>query len=206
MAAIIEIETIQSREQLEEVKPFQIEELLWGTHWIPVTYGYIGFVREEGFYLKMICEEKDPVRLYKENQSPVYRDSAMEAFFKFNAEKGDSENDIYLNFEFNANGALLAAYGTDRIHRVYFEKEDLRAFSCHALIEEERWSVRIYLPLFVLEKIYGSHILRKTNRFWCNFYKISENPSFEHYAAYSRINTILPDFHQPRYFAEAKIL
>lgn len=100
----------------------------------------------------------------------------------------------------------MAAYGTDRIHRVYFEKEDLRAFSCHALIEEERWSVRIYLPLFVLEKIYGSHILRKTNRFWCNFYKISENPSFEHYAAYSRINTILPDFHQPRYFAEAKIL
>ena len=32
-------------------------------------------------YIKLVCEEKDPLRVYKEDQDPVYKDSAMEAFF-----------------------------------------------------------------------------------------------------------------------------
>lgn len=35
----------------------------------------------EGLYIKLVCEEKDPLRVYKEDQDPVYKDSAMEAFF-----------------------------------------------------------------------------------------------------------------------------
>ena len=34
-------------------------------------------------YIKLVCEEKDPLRVYKEDQDPVYKDSAMEAFFQF---------------------------------------------------------------------------------------------------------------------------
>ncbi len=45
--------------------------------------GNIGFVPGEGLYIKLVCVEKDPLRVYKEDQDPVYKDSAMEAFFQF---------------------------------------------------------------------------------------------------------------------------
>lgn len=87
MAASIKVETIRSREELEEVTPFQVDNLLWGTKKIPKTYGYLGFVPNDGFYLKMICEEADPLRTYTKDQDPVYQDSAMEAFFLFESGK-----------------------------------------------------------------------------------------------------------------------
>ena len=37
------VEVIGSQLELEEVEPFFVEELLWGTKSIPKTYGYLGF-------------------------------------------------------------------------------------------------------------------------------------------------------------------
>ena len=71
----------RNKELLESVELFKIENLLWGTEKIAKTYGYIGFVPGEGLYIKLVCVEKDPLRVYKEDQDPVYKDSAMEAFF-----------------------------------------------------------------------------------------------------------------------------
>ena len=79
------IKVINSKDELEALEPFRVEYLLWGTKRIPKTYGYLGFVRDEGFYLKMVCEEKEPLRTYENVLDPVYRDSAMEAFFSVRA-------------------------------------------------------------------------------------------------------------------------
>ena len=72
-------------------------------------------------YLKLVCLEKNPLRIYKEDQDPVYKDSAVEAFFRFNSGDG-SRQDIYLNFEMNANGAILAGYGKNKTERTPFEE------------------------------------------------------------------------------------
>ena len=104
----IEVPAISSAEELENVEPFRVEHLLWGTTQIPETYGYLGFVPSDGFYLKMVCKEKNPLRVYEKNQDPVYRDSAMEAFFQFDSERERNTNALYLNLEVNANGALRA--------------------------------------------------------------------------------------------------
>ena len=96
------VEVIGSQLELEEVEPFFVEELLWGTKSIPKTYGYLGFVPKEGFYLKMVCEEDEPLRTYENVLDPVYRDSAMEAFFQFEHENGGRRITPYLNFEVNA--------------------------------------------------------------------------------------------------------
>lgn len=71
----------KNKELLESVEMFKIENLLWGTEKIAKTYGYIGFVPGDGLYIKLVCEEKNPLRIYKKDQDPVYKDSAMEAFF-----------------------------------------------------------------------------------------------------------------------------
>ena len=79
----MEVEILRSRDELEGTKPFRVETLLWGTKKIPETFGYLGYVPGEGFYLKMVCVEKDPLRTYIADQDPVYQDSAMEAFLQF---------------------------------------------------------------------------------------------------------------------------
>lgn len=77
----MEVRLIENKELLESVELFKIENLLWGTEKIAKTYGYIGFVQGEGLYIKLVCVEKNLLRIYKKDQDPVYKDSAMEAFF-----------------------------------------------------------------------------------------------------------------------------
>ena len=73
----MEVRLIENKELLESVELFKIENLLWGTEKIAKTYGYIGFVPGEGLYIKLVCVEKNPLRIYKKDQDPVYKDSAM---------------------------------------------------------------------------------------------------------------------------------
>ena len=194
----MKIKILENKDQLNSLLPQEITHLLWGTKSIPHTYFYIGFVPEDGFYVRMVCEEKNPLRTYTENFSPVYQDSAMEAFFQF-----VPEQDVYLNFEVNANGALLAAYGPSRIYRSYFSKEEIEQFQCQAEIAKDRWTADIRIPICVLEHIYGPLTFQAGDVISCNFYKISETKDVEHYAAYAPILSSTPSFHLPEYFASA---
>lgn len=195
----MDVEILQNSSELEMTRPFRVETLLWGTKKIPETYGYLGFVPGDGFYLKMVCEEADPLRTYTEDQDPVYQDSAMEAFVMFESDREREGFPIYMNLEVNANGALLAAYGKERVYRSYFSKDEVRAFSCKACIESDRWSITLKIPLSVLEQIYGPLHLEEGSRFRCNFYKISETAACEHYASYSPVLSETPDFHLPEF-------
>jgi len=154
----------------------------------------------------MASISKDPLRAYENDLDPVYRDSAMEAFFMFESEKERSGLATYLNFEANANGALLAAYGKDRTYRTCFTKEELKGFACEAQILEDRWTIRFRIGIDILEKIYGPLHLQAGSTFTCNFYKISEAKEIEHYASYSPIKTTIPSFHLPEFFAMAEIV
>lgn len=206
---VMNVEILNNTQELEKTSPFYVDCLLWGTKEIPKTYGYLGFVPDDGFYLKMICEEHDPMRTYKEDQEPVYRDSAMEAFFMFEPEEeraGRSDPRIYLNFEVNANGALMAGYGKERVYRSYFPKETMQRFACKAQVGDGSWSMELRIPVAVLEEIYGPLHLGKGSRFTCNFYKLSETAQIEHYASYSPIRTEIPSFHLPEFFASAQIV
>lgn len=198
----MKVKIMGSRAELESTQPFVIEHLLWDTKAIPKSYVYLGFVPKEGFYLKMVCEERAPLRTHKKNGDPVYQDSAMEAFLKFEPETRDRDA-TYLNLEMNANGALLGGYGSKRIYRSYFTEEECKMLECQAKIKEDRWEASLFLPITILEKIYGPLHLGEGSTFTCNFYKISETKEIEHYAAYAPIHTKTPDFHLPEYFETA---
>lgn len=200
------VKIMENAEALDKTEPFQVNCLLWGTKSIPKTYAYLGFVPGDGFYLKMVCEEKNPFRTYKNDRDPVYRDSAMEAFFQFESGKSRSNRGTYVNFEANSNGALLAAYGENRTYRSYFGAEEIRAFDCKASIEENQWNITLRIPIDILEEIYGPLHLGAGSRFRCNFYKISETEAIEHYASYSPVKSKVPSFHLPEFFAFAEIV
>lgn len=202
----MEVEIIRNVEELGELSPFQVDKTLWGTKKIPKTYGYLGFVPGDSLYLKMVCEEREPLRVFTEINDPVYRDSAMEAFFQFDSERERNVQPTYLNFEVNANGALQSAYGKERVYRTYFTKEEHAEFGCRAEIEEGRWSATLRIPVSILENIYGPLELEAGSSFTCNFYKISESAEIEHYACWSMVETEVPSFHLPEYFGTAVII
>lgn len=197
------VKIIKNKMELENQERFEVSNLLWGTKQIPNTYGYLGFVPEDGFYLKMVCEEKDPLRVYTKFGDPVYQDSAMEAFFMFmNGKEGVTP---YFNFEMNANGALLTEIGTGRAGRKKLSEEIGQWLTCEAEIEENQWSVSLHLPLSVIEQFYGTIDFKEGCQFRCNFYKISETKETEHYASCFPIDSETPNFHMPEFFGSAII-
>lgn len=200
----MKVEIIKSAAELESVNPFHVDKLLWGTKSIPETYGYLGFVPDDAFYLKMVCKERKPLCTYTRDMDPVYRDSAMEAFFQFEARIGRFQA-IYLNFESNSSGALLAGYGKERVYRSYFSKESYQEFHNTARVGPEQWTWDIRIPVTVLEEIYGPLYLEEDSVFACNFYKISETKEIEHYASYAPIRSEIPSFHLPEFFETAVI-
>ena len=192
---MLEVKIIQSAEKLEETERIWIKHALWGTEYLPETYGYLGYVSGEGFYVKMVCRESDPIRKFTENRSPVCLDSAMEVFLQLPADTG-----FYVNFEVNANGAVLAEYGAERTGRTMFSEEMIARLCCTSRIIRDTWEVCFKIPQDLLEDIYGSVNLQKDSVLFINLFKVCEGAKPCHYGAYAYIPVEPPCFHLPEYY------
>lgn len=202
----LEVAIIERKDQLSELTPFHVENALWGTENFPPMYGYIGFVPNDAFYLKLVCEENHPLRTYTNINDPIYRDSVMEVYLMFEPVSARMNEENYLNFSINANGVLRAEYGSRRMYRSYFTEADRAEFECHVEVHENDWTAELKVPVRILEKIYGPLNLGEGSYFTCNFYKMSETKEIEHYASYSPILSSVPSFHMPEFFADAEIV
>lgn len=197
------VRKISCEKEICQCERFEIKNLLWGTKSIPQTYGFMGVIPEQGFYIEIFCEETNPLAVYKENNEPVYKDSAVEVFLQLSDGQGLSP--VYLNFEMNANGALLAGFGEERKNRKSFSADEMKYFCCEAEQGMTGWKICLHIPGCILKKVYGMVHLESGTRMACNFYKISETKSIEHYASFSPIVSESPSFHLPEYFAKAVI-
>ncbi|MDE7319625.1 MAG: carbohydrate-binding family 9-like protein [Lachnospiraceae bacterium] len=195
--------TIPTPQDLSRCPVFFVDRFNWGGNYRPVTSGRLGFLPDQGLLLEMECQETDPCRRCKRDGDPVYLDSAMEAFFCFTPEEA---NPCYLNFEINANGAMLACHGRDRRNRFPFSRAFTQDLSCHAQIRKHAWSIRLLLPLSLITSVHPGLVLNPGSRFTCNFYKIKESEGRTHFASFAPISAPEPDFHLPEYFAQAQIL
>lgn len=196
-----EVKIISQEEDIKDCSRFEIDHLLWDKGFLRPAYGRLGFIKDQGLFLTLTCEEKNPLRTFHEANTPVYLDSAMEAFFCF-----DKESGVYLNFEMNANGALLAMYGSGRVGRKPLPLDLHASCMCKAVVNETSWSLSLHIPMKLLTYVYGNLGLKKGSHFTCNFYKISETSSIEHYASFSPVLTPKPDFHRPEYFSGAVLV
>ena len=180
-----------------------MDQFNWGGSYRPLTTGRLGFLPGTGFLLEMECQETDPCRTYTQDNDPVYLDSAMEAFFCFAPQEAEP---LYLNFEMNANGAMLACHGRSRGNRSPFAEELRAELLCQAKVLEDRWNIRLTLPLTLVQALYPDFAPETGSRFTCNFYKIKESKGLTHFASFAPITAPEPDFHLPEYFAHAQIL
>ncbi|SHO48396.1 carbohydrate-binding family 9-like protein [Anaerocolumna xylanovorans] len=194
--------TITDLEQLEECAVFCIDHYQWTQGGKPKAYGRMGLLKDYGLIISMTAIEANPLRTFTKENDPVYMDSALEAFLSFSGAHG---NQKYMNFEMNANGALLSAFGTVTERKFINEYTGLRAL-CETNIEKDRWTVLLKIPMELTCSLYGREPLQSGDSFTCNFYKICETPEYEHYASFAPIISEKPNFHLPEFFKEAVIV
>lgn len=200
-----QVKRIDNRNQIEKCEPFAITNYMWNSKREPKAYGFMGYVEGEGLFVKMNCEETDPIRVYKNHKDPVYKDSAMEIFLAFPKEVL-SNDCMYTNFEINSNGAMLANYGEGRKGRQFITDEQYEQTGVKAVIEEDKWYLEVLFPEDYLKQICDFEKIKAGKAFYCNFYKIAETEDIQHFGSYSPIESEKPNFHLPVCFAKAMIV
>ncbi len=196
------IKTISDVTEINSCPRFMVDQYNWGGDYRPVTYGALAFIPGTGFYLKMTCQESDPVRTYTEPNDPVYLDSAMEGFFQFYPEEMP---EMYLNFEANSYGTLHAKYGNGRKNRSIFPSDLHAACNCKGTVCEDHWTLELTVPLSLIDFVYGRSDFSSGDTITCNFFKIKESEGLTHFGSYTVIENEKPNFHLPQFFAKAII-
>lgn len=163
-------------------------------------------------YLYLFYEvEKDFFRAQAlADQEAVWEDSCVEFFIstddslKHNPLTGDTA--VYRNFEFNALGYCLSAFGNklqreplavaemERILRI----TSLKRQNLPSEGAEFNWELSVAIPLDLLG-------IRPGRIFRANFYKCGDLTRIPHFLSWNRINSSSPDFHLPQFFGEAEL-
>ncbi len=166
----------------------------WGGAYRPAAFAAL--TREpEALVFTLSSAEAEPPARYRELNSPVYLDSCLEAFFRPWPERPE-----YLNFEMNANGALLLQLGPLRQERRFLTPEEFPGCwpSVCAFREPGGWGVRLRVPFAFLRAAFGVGAEPDPDAMCGNFYKCGENP--RHYLCHAPVQAEKPDFHRSECF------
>lgn len=164
-------------------------------------------------YLWLLYEVKNDYFRAKASvdQETVWQDSCVEFFISTEDEKNRTnwlnEEIRYRNFEFNVIGCCLSAYGS-KLHREKLTMDQMKqilrfpGLSKQNLPEEGtefNWELCAAIPLDLLG-------LQPGSSFMANFYKCGDLTLKPHFLSWGSIETATPDFHQPQFFGEIKLV
>jgi hypothetical protein len=183
------------------------------SNWVAVDRVHVRFDiwhRGSSILLKYMVEEPQVRAVNTAFNSPVWEDSCVEFFL---ALEGDPS---YYNFEFNAAGTVLGAYGPDRNTREWMDADTLSMIETtpslgRGIIENLEpgpedpdkgiaWELDIVLPVKALCHHRVIDIAGMKAR--ANFYKCGDRLRKPHYLSWKKVDTETPDFHRPEFFGE----
>ena len=186
--------------------PRQAEQSISHLNWVEAPGVEAGFaIRHDETSIYLYYQVKEPqVRAVNTRiNSPVWEDSCVEFFIRIGHE------DNYYNFEFNAIGTVLGAYGLDRHKRFQLSERLLALIQTTPSLGNNPienieiptfWSLRLVIPVRVL---HFSAIRNLSGiEAHANFYKCGDKLNQPHYLSWKPVLTSNPDFHQPKYFGE----
>ncbi len=167
----------------------------WLENWYPMpqgayhprTYGQL-LRTPYGLYVRMVCEEPDPMARQRMPNCPVCTDSCMEFF---------------LNFEVNARGTMLMGLNVDGAFRCLDPALQAGCFPA-AWVDEEKgeWEMRLCIPDSLVVRFFPSYAPEETGRMRGNFYKCGDATPIPHYGSWSHVSRKPIDFHCPECFGE----
>ena len=74
-----------------------------------------------------------------------------------------------------------------------------------AWVEEDSWTIRLFVPLGCIAALYGRTEFHRGDRIRANFYKCGDETETPHYGAWNFIDLPSPDFHRPEFFGEIEL-
>lgn len=196
------IKTVADRSQVEEGNQVTIHTLNWEGNYAPVSYAKVCFVPGEGFVAKLWCEEADPMVRYENRNDPVWQDSCLEWFCNF---KPQYPAVGYLNFEVNANGAILSERGTGKFDRHFLSDLGIDYPEVTPFRTDSLWGYTLFVPLCVIEQAYGEASFKKGDLLRGSFFKCGFGGDRTHYICYNKVGGNIPHFHQPFFFDDMMI-
>ena len=151
-------------------------------------------------FLKYQVKENELKINSQKNNEAVYKDSCVEFFFSIGSDRN------YYNFEFNAIGTCLAAFGSDRHNRKSLSNETFHHIKTYSRIEASTinseksisWELTVLLPVpvFSFHQLSGFKNLKGT----ANFYKCGDDLNQPHYLTWNPVFSEQPDFHLREFF------
>ncbi|HSA95274.1 MAG TPA: carbohydrate-binding family 9-like protein [Acidobacteriota bacterium] len=189
----------------ERIPPLAVDHYRWLENgYAPRVEARVGW-SPRFLYVRFAVGEKRVRVRYMKFQDPVYKDTCVEFFVDMFPEKRLG----YVNFETNAAGTLLAAFGPDRSRRTPLWPEELAGFAAEGSIRgpvtgeygASEWTLEYRVPLALFKNLYGEEV-RPGRRAAANFYKCGDETEVPHYGAWSPVETPAPDFHRPEFFGE----
>jgi len=175
-------------------------------NWVAAPDVHVNFDlhhRGSSMLLKFWVLEPQVRAVHKGLNSQVWEDSCVEFFL---APRGE---DAYYNFEFNAIGTFLAAYGTGREDREAIPGEQATLISATPSLGQGiilnmegpvRWELDILIPCGALWKHAITDLAGMDFR--GNLYKCGDGLKQPHYLSWQAVNSDAPDFHRPECFGE----
>lgn len=170
------------------------------------TYGQLAYAKtgddKTGLYIRLFCEEKEPVSKETQLDGMVCMDSCMEFFFGMRDKGSDSV--YYLNIESNSLGVTFMSFGKERHGRVFLSELGIERFPVRVNITSDGWEVLVFVPEKDLKKIFGISDINENTEMMGNFYKCDENANAP-FGSWAPIVAPAPDFHRPEYFGKIVI-
>ena len=191
-------------------RPTEGEEAISYQNWLETQDVHVKFsIRHDGtsIYLYYQVEEPEIRAVNTKYNSPVWEDSCVEFFLAFGGDDG------YYNFEINAIGTVLGAFGIDRNKRFHLADSLLMTIETIPSLERKPienkegrtfWSMQLIIPVrvFHFSKIKNlSGVDAKAN-----FYKCGDKLKHPHFLSWKPVLTSTPDFHSPGYFGQLYFL
>ena len=142
-----------------------------------------------------------------EFNSPVWEDSCVEFFISLGGDKN------YYNFEINAIGTVLGAYGPDRHQRHHLSDALLSQVTTTPSLGRDpikngeqptQWNMKVVIPIKALH--YSKLDSLSGIDGHANFYKCGDKLKHPHFLSWKPVLTSSPDFHTPRYFGQLSFL
>jgi len=153
---------------------------------------------DDAIFLAFNVKEKYFKAIYKKTNEPVYKDSCVEFFIGFD------ESDTYYNFEFNAIGTALVAYGLPGKRELLPESliNDIQSVVSNKTVSGDslpfQWEIGLKIPF----NVFYRHSISTLKGLACkaNFYKCGDELPEPHFLCWNNIIADKPDFHLPQYF------
>ncbi|WP_234536610.1 carbohydrate-binding family 9-like protein [Paenibacillus pseudetheri] len=181
---------VSDTDEVQIIKQYQ-----WLKGYNPVVTARLNYSQED-LKLQFKVYEKNPIRTYRNMNDPVYKDSCIEFFFQ---PTPDSDQ-RYMNFEFNANGAILLQIGADRYDRfpITINPALFHILSTTDQINDKGevyWELSFSISWVWVQSYFSDFRAVPGKRIRGNFYKCGDDTTYPHYGTWSEVHSNKPEFH-----------